>query len=142
MREKIVAAASRMLVILVGPGKTTPVLGTRGKLPVEVVPFALPLCRAWLTRPWPAAGPYEVDGKLVHVRTTATPFSTAASDPIADPAALEARIRAIPGVVGTGLFLGMADVVLVGDDQFAVDRREAARRGRAWPSTVEPGKGA
>src|SRR5260370_41536523 len=48
VREKIVAAASRKLVILVGPGKTTPVLGTRGKLPVEVVPFGLPLCRAWL----------------------------------------------------------------------------------------------
>src|SRR5438270_8955585 len=48
VREKVVAAASRMLVILVGPGKTTPVLGTRGNLPVEVVPFALALCRARL----------------------------------------------------------------------------------------------
>ena len=38
--------------------------------------------------------------------------------PLSEPAALEQRIRAIPGVVGTGLFLGMADLVLVGDDQF------------------------
>ena len=45
VREKIVAAASRKLVILVGPGKQVPVLGQRGKLPVEVVPFALPLCQ-------------------------------------------------------------------------------------------------
>jgi len=36
-------------------------------------------------------------------------------DPIPDPARLERDIRAIPGVVGTGLFLGMADTVLVGD---------------------------
>ena len=34
--------------------------------------------------------------------------------PIMDAAQLEASIRAIPGVVGTGLFLGMADVALVG----------------------------
>ena len=37
--------------------------------------------------------------------------------PIADPARLEKDLRAIPGVVGTGLFLGMADAVLVGDGQ-------------------------
>jgi ribose 5-phosphate isomerase A len=36
-------------------------------------------------------------------------------DPIADPTRLESDLCAIPGVVGTGLFLGMADVVLVGD---------------------------
>jgi ribose 5-phosphate isomerase A len=35
--------------------------------------------------------------------------------PIADPFALDAKIRAIPGVVDTGLFLEMADVVLVAE---------------------------
>src|SRR5262245_4881483 len=47
VREKIVAAASRRLVILIGPEhvaeKVVDVLGRRGRLPVEVVPFALPL---------------------------------------------------------------------------------------------------
>ena len=37
---------------------------------------------------------------------------------IPQPADLEAEIRAIPGVVGTGLFLGMADTVLLGDEKF------------------------
>src|SRR5262249_43112805 len=45
VREKIVAASSRKLVILVGPEKIVPVLGARGVLPVEVVPFGLALCR-------------------------------------------------------------------------------------------------
>src|SRR5262245_30825433 len=49
VREKIVAAASKKLIILVGPEhieeKLVRVLGGRGKLPVEVVPLALPLCR-------------------------------------------------------------------------------------------------
>ena len=49
VREKIVAAASHKLVILVGPEKIVPVLGSRGKLPVEVVPFAVPLARRRLS---------------------------------------------------------------------------------------------
>src|SRR6478752_3392690 len=44
VREKVVAAASRQLVILVGEEKLVPQLGTRGKLPVEVVPFAVSVC--------------------------------------------------------------------------------------------------
>src|SRR5262249_14615962 len=44
VREKVVAASSRKLVILVGEEKLVPKLGTRGRLPVEVVPFAVPLC--------------------------------------------------------------------------------------------------
>ena len=48
VREKIVAASSRRLVVLVGDEKIVPQLGTRGKLPVEVVPFALPLCKTAL----------------------------------------------------------------------------------------------
>src|SRR5436309_11703644 len=47
LREKVVAASSRRLVILAGPGKEVEVLGTGEKhtLPVEVVPFGLPLVR-------------------------------------------------------------------------------------------------
>ena len=44
MREKVVAASSARLVILVGPEKLVARLGERGRLPVEVIPFAVPLC--------------------------------------------------------------------------------------------------
>ncbi len=115
-----------MLVILVGPGKTTPVLGTRGNLPVEVVPFALPLCQARLRDLGLRPVPFEADGKLF-VSDNGNAILDCGVGPIADPAALESRIRAIPGVVGTGLFLGMADVVLVGDDRFGLI--EERRRG-------------
>jgi ribose 5-phosphate isomerase A len=126
VREKIVAAASRLLVILVGAGKTVPALGSRGKLPVEVVPFALPLCRARLTELGLRPVAYEVDGKLF-VSDNGNAILDCGVDPISDPAALEASIQAIPGVVGTGLFLGMADVVLFGDDEFQL--KEERRRG-------------
>ncbi|HEY7158992.1 MAG TPA: ribose-5-phosphate isomerase RpiA [Gemmataceae bacterium] len=117
VREKIVAAASRKLVILVGPGKEVPVLGSRGKLPVEVVPFAEPLCRERLAKLGCNPVLYEENGQ---------PFVTdydnhildCALAPILHPQQFEEHLRAIPGVVGTGLFLGMADTVLVGDDRF------------------------
>ena len=50
-------------------------------------------------------------------------------DPIPDAQRLESDIRAIPGVVGTGLFLGMADTVLVGDreDSQMVEERRRPR---------------
>src|SRR5437870_5420894 len=45
VREKIVAASSRRLIILAGQDKKVPQLGTRGKLPVEVIPFGMALCQ-------------------------------------------------------------------------------------------------
>ncbi|MEJ7617743.1 MAG: ribose 5-phosphate isomerase A [Pyrinomonadaceae bacterium] len=45
LREKIVAAAAKRLVIVVGGEKLVATLGTRGKLPVEVAPFGLSFCQ-------------------------------------------------------------------------------------------------
>jgi ribose 5-phosphate isomerase A len=51
-------------------------------------------------------------------------------DPIPDATRLELDIRAIPGVVGTGLFLGMADTVLIGDrnDFRLIDERHRSAK--------------
>jgi ribose 5-phosphate isomerase A len=127
VREKVVAAASRRLVLLVGPGKEVGVLGTRGKLPVEVVPFALPLCRRRLAGLGCNPVPYEEGGGLF-VTDNGNHILDCVVGAILDPAAFEASLRAIPGVVGTGLFLGMADTVLVGDDRFELkaERRRGA----------------
>ena len=119
VREKIVAASSGKLVILVGPEKRVPVLGSRGKLPVEVLPFGEVLCRARLRElgceperrqdedgePWVTDnGNWVLDCKIA---------------PIENPSDLERAIISIPGVLGTGLFVGMADVVIVRDgDRF------------------------
>lgn len=117
VREKIVAAASRRLVILVGPGKEVPALGSRGKLPVEVVPFALPLCRERLTKLGCTPILYEENG-APFVTDNGNYILDCKIAPISYPEELEENLRAIPGVVGTGLFLGMAGTVLVGDDGF------------------------
>ncbi len=117
VREKIVAASSRRLVILVGPGKEVPVLGSRGKLPVEVVPFALPLCRQELSKLGCNPILYEENG-VPFVTDNGNRILDCAITPILHPEQFEAHVRAIPGVVDTGLFLGMADLVLVGDEHF------------------------
>ncbi len=127
VREKIVAASSRRLVILVGDNKLVPRLGTRGKLPVEVTPFALPLCMRRLSE----LGCHPVafqQGNTLFVTDNGNHILDCAIEPIRDAQKLEMEIRAIPGVVGSGLFLGMADTVLVGDQKDFSLIEERSRR--------------
>lgn len=115
LREKVVAAAARRFVVLVGRDKLVPALGSRGRLPVEVVAFALGPCTHRLT----ALGfPPRVrsQGAAPVVTDNGNLILDCEVGPLADPAAVDAAIRAIPGVVGTGLFLGLATTVLVWDD--------------------------
>src|SRR5262249_36723156 len=115
VREKIVATASRKLVILVGATKKVPVLGTRGKLPVEVVPFALPLVRARLAEMGLNPVPDQRAGQLF-VTDNGNHILDCMISAIPDSTGLAHALSAVPGVVGTGLFLGMAGVVLFGDE--------------------------
>jgi ribose 5-phosphate isomerase A len=114
VREKIVAAAARRLVILADKNKCVQLLGEyKKKLPVEVVPFGLALCRQRL-----ADLGYPADLRVAGDQPFVTDNGNVILDcrvavGIHDPAGLDEKIRALPGVVGTGLFLGMADVVLI-----------------------------
>ena len=116
VREKIVATAAKLFVVLVGEGKLVATLGAKGALPVEVVPFALGFCRRELEalgcKPQPRL---DADG-LLYVSDNGNPILDCHIAALSDPAGLERAILAVPGVVDTGLFLGMADVVIVGED--------------------------
>jgi ribose 5-phosphate isomerase A len=112
VREKIVAASARQFVVVVGDDKLVPVLGARGMLPVEVVPFALGFCRRRLTEIGCQPEPRQAGGAL-YLTDNGNPILDCRIDAISDPDELDRLIRAIPGVVGNGLFLGMAHVVLV-----------------------------
>jgi ribose 5-phosphate isomerase A len=125
VREKIVAASSKRLVILAGEEKLVPQLGARGKLPVEVVPFAIPLCKRRLSALGCRPVPWLEDGRLV-VTENGNLIIDCEIEPITDADRLEQELCAIPGVVGTGLFLRMAESVLVGDQNFElVEERRA-----------------
>ncbi len=114
VREKVVAAASGRVVILVGAEKLVPALGSRGKLPVEVVPFAAAFCRRRLAEMGHPAGLRTTNG-APFVTDNGNLILDCAVSAIADPPRLDATLRSMPGVVGTGLFLGMAHTVLVWD---------------------------
>ncbi len=119
VREKIVAAASRRLVILVGPEKMVETLGERGRLPIEVVPFGVvPVMRRLKAMGYPSIV-REVDGDRV-VTDNGNFVLDGEVASIADPSALDREITCIPGVLGTGIFAGMADNVIVDDGAAAM----------------------
>ncbi len=81
---------------------------------MEVTPFAVACCERRLRELNCRPVPY-LDGGGLFVTDNGNHILDCQIEPIRDAARLEADIRAIPGVVGTGLFLEMADTVLVGD---------------------------
>jgi ribose 5-phosphate isomerase A len=115
LREKIVAAASRRVAIVVDSLKVVDQLGSHTPVPVEVIAFGLEATQAAL----------ESLGGTARVRVSAMgePFVTDTGNrildcsfgPIADPATLEKRIRQVVGVVESGLFIARADVVFVAE---------------------------
>ncbi len=124
VREKIVAASSQKLVILVGPEKRVDVLGARGKLPVEVLDFGLPLCRERLRELGCEPELRQDAAGEALVTDNGHRILDCKVEPIERPAELEESILGIPGVLGTGLFLGLADFVIVrdGDDTQVLER--------------------
>lgn len=110
-REKIVNFSSKRNVIIVDESKLSGRLGERWAIPIEVLSFAhLATARHLEKHGTPKRR--ERDGAAV--RTDAGNFIyDLKTAPIDDPRALDTLLRAIPGVVETGLFVGRADVVLV-----------------------------
>lgn len=113
--EKIVATAAREVVILVDDSKLVSRLGTKAPLPVEVVPFGWKSHLAFIVslggaptlRLEPDGKPFVTDegNYILHCRFEGG---------IANPAGLEAKLLGRAGIVGTGLFLGVAHRVIVG----------------------------
>ncbi|HKP76760.1 MAG TPA: ribose-5-phosphate isomerase RpiA, partial [Longimicrobiaceae bacterium] len=128
LREKIVAAASAELVIVADDSKVVERLGTKAPLPVEVDPFGEAIQPAFLRglgcepeQRMRDGAPFVTDGGN-HV------LDCRFADGIADPEALERALAMRPGIVESGLFLGMATAaVIAGADGVRVMRR--AREG-------------
>jgi ribose 5-phosphate isomerase A len=114
VREIIVAASSRRLVIVVQSRKIVSQLGEHGVLPLEVVPFAESFCRRRLIELGYPSTPRQVNG-LPYVTDNSNHILDCRVPIISNPAELDQMLRAIPGVVGTGLFIGMAHTILIQD---------------------------
>ncbi len=117
LREKIVAQASKRLVIVVDESKRSHCLGSQFALPVEVLPFG-----------WGGQARYlEAIGAKVQLRRdpTGSPLITDNGNfiidcdfgEIEDPYALAGQLKTRAGIMEHGLFLDLADEVIVGGVQ-------------------------
>lgn len=115
-REKIVASASKMEVIVVDPSKMVEVLGTRSPLPVEVSSFGWKICRDRLKE-------FACDIKLrmkddsIFISDNKNYILDCTFEQITEPLVMESKINNIPGVIENGLFLDIADIALVGYEE-------------------------
>ncbi|MEY2979716.1 MAG: ribose-5-phosphate isomerase RpiA [Prochlorotrichaceae cyanobacterium] len=115
-QEKIVDSLAEQFIVVVDSGKLVDALGSTFLLPVEVIPMAVtPVIRALeklggkpeLRMGVKKAGPVVSDqGNLI---------IDVKFDRIDQPAELEKTINNIPGVLENGLFVGVTDLVLVGE---------------------------
>jgi len=122
LREKIVAQNSRRLVIIADSSKAVPKLGTKSMLPVEVVQFAHEVQETFL-RSLGAVPTLRRSADAVYVTDNGNYiYDCRFADGISDPSALDAELRRRAGVVETGLFVGMAHVALIADEQRVEER--------------------
>jgi len=133
LREKFLARLSDRLVIVADGSKLVRALGERSPIPVEVVPF----CRPVLEHQLSGAG-YTV---RVRAGTDGGPFRTengneildlVPGSPIRRPAPVDAELRAMVGVVETGLFVGLAARAVIGAPDGST--RELVRPARTRPA--------
>jgi ribose 5-phosphate isomerase A len=119
LREKLVMAAARRVVIVAEAAKFVERLGTIHPLPVEVVRFAWAATRRRLLGLLPSAV-LRVGADGAPVVTDEGHYLIDCAVPAGDLVALGAAVKATLGVVDHGLFLGMADEVLLGREDGSV----------------------
>jgi ribose 5-phosphate isomerase A len=113
LRERLVLSAATERLIVVDESKIVPILGTRWAVPVEVVPFGWRVAERALAALGSNPRRRARDGEPA--RTDQDNYILDCEfGTIPDPGALAARIAGLPGVVAHGLFVDMADRVLVG----------------------------
>jgi ribose 5-phosphate isomerase A len=114
LREKIVIAAARRFVVVAEASKRVEQLGETFRLPVEVVRFAWRDTRRRLSGLLPDAELRTDDGGDPYLTDEGHHILDCALPPAADPEALDAGLKRVPGVVEHGLFVGMAERAVLG----------------------------
>jgi ribose 5-phosphate isomerase A len=120
-QEKIVASASRKLIIIADESKLVDHLGTKFHIPVEVFPFSLGIVRKKIQQMGIEPILRQAAKKMGPVVTDNGNFilDLKFQEPILNPAQIAIDLKMISGVIETGLFVGMADEVHVGTEKDA-----------------------
>jgi len=123
LREKVVASITKRQIAVVGANKIVERLGTTFPLPVEVVPFARSVVRRALAGLGADATLRTRDGVAFRTDNGNEILDARFPDGIADTSAMERAIDRIPGVVESGLFVGLAHVLVIGHPDGRVEVR-------------------
>ncbi len=128
-REKIVAASAQQNIFIADQKKHVKVLGENNHpVPIEVTPFAIALVKTRIQKLGGAPLLRETKGKLGPIISdNGNAIMDATFGDINDPTLLEHQLKMIPGVVETGLFINLADIVYLGTDT-AVQKLEKKRK--------------
>ncbi len=115
-REKIVAAASKLNIIIADEKKKVNRLGENGQsVPIEVLPFAISLVKRKIIDVGGKPVVRESKGKLGPVITdNGNVILDSYFGEIVRPDELEVKVKMIPGVVETGFFVGLTDIAYIG----------------------------
>lgn len=113
LREKIVAKATHREVIVVDESKLVHQLGTKAPLPIEVIQFSHNHLARQISSLGCSPNLRKADSKP-YVTDNGNFILDCAFKGIEDAEGLEKRLKALPGVVETGLFLGIADTIIIG----------------------------
>ncbi|MFT4541481.1 MAG: ribose 5-phosphate isomerase A [Planctomycetota bacterium] len=117
LREKVVAWISEREVIVVGRNKVVDRLGSTFDLPVEIVPFARPVVERAIVSVGASPKLRTAEGGGEYLTDNGNEILDCNfPEGIADAAALELLLDAIPGVVESGLFIDLAHAMVVGED--------------------------
>jgi ribose 5-phosphate isomerase A len=128
-REKIVASATKLNIIIADPPKKVVLLGENNQfVPVEVLPFALPIVKETILAMGGKPVVRECKGKLGPVITdNGNVVIDAYFGEIVNPAELAVKVKMVPGVVETGFFIGLTDIAYLGSSS-AVEKIEKLRK--------------
>jgi ribose 5-phosphate isomerase A len=130
LREKIVAAASRRMIVIADASKRVARIG-RAKLPVEILPFA----RAFVAARLEALGA-RIAFRPDYLTDQGNLIADCIFPEMPDPSALAMHLSAIPGVLGHGLFLDEVDCAYIGDGDHVI--RLESRQPPVAPSVRHP----
>ncbi len=117
LREKVVAMHSQSLLIVVDSSKLVSLLGTRGPLPLELVPFAAAAQLHWLGTLGCRVEIWRDDGGVPFLTDNGNQLARLwFEEGINEPEVLARDLESRPGIVEHGLFLNMATRVIVADE--------------------------
>ncbi|WP_447969442.1 ribose-5-phosphate isomerase RpiA [Nitrospira sp. M1] len=126
LREKIIAANAKQFVVIVDEDKLVSSLGDSFLLPVEVIPFGWPSTVRTIEQLGYQATRRERNGHAF-VTDNHNYVLDLQGTAIANPSRLAQQLNEIPGVVESGLFVGMTSILIVGSPQGAVVHRHPSR---------------